>query len=286
VSKAWRYRISEIKRLFYRFRKSPISVIGLGILSFVVVAGLFANYIAPYPEDISEPHFADRFQPPSWEHIFGTDRLGRDLFSRVLFGIRISLLFSTVIIAIAVSIGTVLGLLSGYVGSILDAIVMRMSDLMMSVPPILLAILITTILTPSLENSMIAVAVTWWPSYARLVRGEVLRIKEEGFVEAAKAFGAGPLHVVFREILPNLVSPLSVKVTMDMGYVMLVQAALGFLGLGARPPTPELGVEASWGRQWIPTMWWLTFFPGLFIFLSVLSFSLVGDGIRDALVGD
>lgn len=259
---------------------------GLCVLSFLIVCGLFADFIAPYPQDVSEPHFANRFQPPSWEHIFGTDRLGRDLFSRVLFGIRISLTFSVVVIAIAVSVGSILGLVSGYVGSILDAIVMRMSDLMMSMPPIILVILITTILTPSLENSMIAVAITWWPSYARLVRGEVLHVKEEGFVEAAKAFGADPLHIVFREILPNLTSPIIVKMTMDMGYVMLVQAALGFLGLGARPPTPELGVEAAWGRQWIPTMWWLTFFPGLFIFLAVLSFSLVGDGIRDALVGD
>ncbi len=283
AAKRRHYRLEELGRNIYRFRKNKLAVLGFSWLLLTSVFAVFCYQFAPYPEDEATPHFYEVMKPPSRQHILGTDEAGRDILSRIIIGSRISLGVGFLTVAISAMIGVPLGLIAGYKGGILDAIIMRIADTIFAIPPLVLALCVTVVLTPSLQNTMIAIAIAGWPWYARLVRGEVLSAKEEVYVEASRSLGARTWTVIFREILPNIVSPVIVKVSLDMGFSILSLAALGFLGLGARPPIPEWGTMAGFGRVHLPTYWWLSAFPGLAIFMVVLASNFFGDGLRDAL---
>ncbi|MFC4408015.1 ABC transporter permease [Haloarchaeobius iranensis] len=279
-------RREDLNRVVYRFKQNPMSILGLCIIFGFVFIAIFAPYIAPYPNDAgyqNQPavHFDQKFESPSAEHLFGTDQAGRDIFSRVLFGTRLSLRIGVVVLAAAVSIGVPVGLVAGYLGGGVGMALMRITDVFLSVPPLVLALAVSVALEPNLTNVMLAIAAVWWPWYARLTYGEVLSVKEETYVEASRGIGATSTRTIFREILPNVLAPITVKMSLDMGYAILVAASLGFLGLGAQPPTPEWGTMVSQGRDYMPAQWWYSTFPGLAIFLIVLGFNFLGDGLRD-----
>lgn len=275
-------RAVQYRRAVRRLTSNALTVLGFLMLLTVIFAALFAPYLAPYPDDAGRAlHFDRMSEPPSADHLMGTDTLGRDIFSRVLFGARISLTMAAVVLTLAVGIGVPLGLVAGYFGGRVNAVIMRTTDVFLAIPPIVLALAVTAAVEPSLRNAMIAISFAWWPWYARLVQGEVLSVKEEAFVEASESLGARWYRVIAREILPNIVAPLSVKITLDAGFVILVGAALAFLGLGAQPPTPDWGQMVAAGRDNVTNFWWISTLPGLAISFTVLGFNMVGDGLRD-----
>lgn len=259
-------------------------MLGLILIGAIVFSAIFAPQIAPYPGDAGDAlHFDQTTEAPSLEHPMGTDKVGRDILSRVIFGSRISLQMGAIVLALAVPLGVSLGLIAGYMGGWVNAVIMRTTDMFLAIPPTIFALAVVAAITPSITNAMIAISVTWWPWYTRLVQGEVLSIKEEGFIEASESLGTGWIRVTFLEILPNAIAPITVKATIDFGFVVLVGASLGFLGLGAQPPTPEWGLMITRGRADITTAWWMATFPGLAISVTVLAFNLFGDGLRDLL---
>ena len=279
-------RIESAKRIAYRFKQNPLSLAGLAIILGLVFVAVFAPYIARHPQDagyMGEPavDFANRFVEPSLAHPFGTDQAGRDILSRVIFGTRYSLALGLFVLTFAIGVGVPVGLVAGYFGGVVGGVLMRITDVFLSVPPLVLALAVAVPLQPSLRNAMIAIAIVWWPWYARLVYGEVVSVREEQFVEASRGIGAGRIRIMFREILPNILAPITVKFSLDMGYAILIGAGLGFLGLGAQPPTPEWGTMVAEGRVYLPGQWWYSTFPGLAIFIAVLGFNLLGDGLRD-----
>lgn len=275
-------RYERLHRLKYRLFSNTLSIIGVLMILTVVFTAIFAPYIAPYPSDAGTGVHYDRIsEPPSLNHPMGTDQAGRDILSRVMFGARMSLTMGFVVLSIAVSIGVQLGLIAGYVGGYTQSVIMRTTDIFLSVPPILLAMAVAAVLSPSRINVMIAIAFAWWPWYTRIVHGEVLSMKEEEFVEASESLGAGRLRVMFKELLPNMVAPITVKATLDFGFVILVGAGLAFIGLGAQPPTPSWGSMIAQGRSNINTAWWMATMPGLAISFTVLGWNLLGDGLRD-----
>jgi len=276
--------MGDLRRGLRRALRNPLMLVGLiGLLIFVTVAA-FAGLIQPYPGDSrGATHIENALLPPSWEHPFGTGVLGRDVFSTVVAGSRISLLAGTITALGILTVGISLGLIAGFVGGWLEETIMRITDLFLSFPSLLLAMAITAALGPSLENAMLAVAITWWPSYCRLTRGEVLSLKQKEFTESARAIGAPPLRIMFRHILPNCFAPIFVAMMLDVGLIILTTSSLSFLGLGAQSPTPEWGLLITTGRTQFLTHWWVTTFPGLALFVVVLSFSLVGEGLREIL---
>jgi len=256
-------------------------VAGALIVTTMVVASLAAPWITPYhPVRMSAP---DRFQPPSLAHPFGTDQLGRDVLARVLHGGRLSLPMGVAPIAVAAAVGLLLGLAAGYVGGRLDLVIMRVADVWIAFPPILLAMAIVTVLGTGLPNIMIALGIAWVPYYARMVRASVLEAKERVYVDAARALGSRDLRVVVRHVLPNVLTPVLVMSSMGVANAILAGAALSFLGLGAQAPAPEWGTSLADARQFMRLAWWIGFFPGLAIALTVLGANLIGDGLRDAL---
>ena len=264
-----------------RLVRSPNLVVGAAVLALVVGAAIFAPQIAPHsPIDQA---FTDQLRPPSPPHLFGTDEFGRDVFSRVLYGARIALVIGVLADGIALALGVVLGVVSGYFGGRVDAVVMRSVDVVLAFPYLLLAMVVVTILGPSLINAMIAIGIVYTPQFARLVRAAVLAIKEQEFVEAAGAVGAGVARVLGRHILPNILSPIIVMATLTVGFTIVETAGLSFLGLGASPPTPEWGSMLATGRSFMLTAPWIATFPGLAILVTVVGFNLMGDGLRDLL---
>ena len=275
-------RTHEWRKLWARFRQSALSLVGAGIVGAIIAAAVLAPVLAPYPRHAGVFVDFDRaLKPPSAHNWLGTDDAGRDILSRLLFGARISIALGLAVLTIAVAVGVPLGLVAGYWGGRLGDLIMRVTDVFLAVPPIALALAVTAALRPTLTNAMIAIAFAWWPWYTRLVYGQVLSLKEQQFVEASRGLGASPWRIAFREILPNAWSPIIVKVTLDMGFVILTAAGLSFLGLGAQPPTPEWGTMIAEGRDYLPGVWWAATFPGLAIFVAVLGFNLLGDGLRD-----
>lgn len=287
-SEAMNNRKESARRIAYRFRQNPLSLVGLGIIVGLLVVAIFAPYIARHPQDagyMGEPavNFGNRFAEPSFTHLFGTDQAGRDILSRVIFGTRYSLALGLFVLTFAIGIGVPVGLVAGYIGGFTGQVLMRITDIFLSVPPLVLALAVAVPFQPSLRNAMIAIAIVWWPWYARLVYGEVISVREEQFVEASRGIGANRFRIMFREILPNVLAPITVKFSLDMGYAILIGASLGFLGLGAQPPTPEWGTMIAEGRAYLPAQWWYSTFPGVAIFIAVLGFNLLGDGLRDVL---
>jgi peptide/nickel transport system permease protein len=233
---------------------------------------------------ISDPTHIDLAQkllPPGSEHWFGTDALGRDIFAQVLHGARISLLVGFGVVALAAGLGVPIGLIAGFSGSWIDSLLMRLTDLFLAFPPLLLPIMLVAMTGPGLENSMLAVAVSWFPWYARIARAAAMGIKSENYIVSARAFGASNLRILWCHVLPNSMTPIIVQVSLDFGYAILTTAALGFIGLGATPPTPEWGLMISNSRSVFLDYWWTAAFPGLAIFLAVLGANLLGDGLRD-----
>ncbi len=261
--------------------RNPLTLTGLALIVFFALCALLAPALAPM--DPSEQILSLRLRPPSPAHWLGMDQLGRDVLSRLLFGARISLTVGLVVVTSAGLVGTFVGLVAGYMGGLVDELLMRFTDVFFAFPPLILAMAIAGALGPNLNNAMIAIAVVTWPVYARLVRGQVLALRQREFIEAARGIGASTPRILFRHLLPNTLSPLLVQASFDMGGAILSAAGLSFIGFGARPPTPEWGVMISEGSKFFSTQPWLSFFPGMAILLTVTSFNLIGDGLRDIL---
>lgn len=277
-------QIRSFKLTVYTLSRSPLSVIGFCFVSAFLIIVLIGPMIITYPGDIKGTlHMDQKLRPPSSKYPFGTDEVGRDIYSRVIMGTRLSFQIGLIIIFIAMGIGVPLGIIAGYVGGWLNEIIMRVTDIFLSIPGLLLALAIVGALGPGIKNAMLALSIVWWPGYVRLVQGKTLSLREESFVEAAKSIGASRLRIIFNHILPNCTSPIIVKASMDMGMAILFAANLGFIGVGAQPPQPEWGTMISTGRNYLPDHWWMATFPGLAILITVLGFNLLGDGLRDVL---
>jgi len=274
-------RKEEYIRILFR---NKLSVIGMMIILLLVITAIFAPFLAPYPEQAKgEPNLKERLQPPSLKHPFGTDHMGRDILSRVIYGARTSLIIGFSVVTIAVIIGLFLGLIAGYLGGKFDIMSMRITDVFLAFPPLLLALLIASTLGRGMLNAILALAISWWPWYTRLARGMAISVKNRPYVEAAKAMGIADWKIMLRHILPNSISPLIVQATMDIGSAILEAAALSFLGLGVQPPTPDWGLMISEGKNYFLNYWWYPVFPGLAIFVTVIAFNLVGDAVREVI---
>ncbi|HUV73711.1 MAG TPA: ABC transporter permease [Anaerolineae bacterium] len=278
-------RREDLQRSWYKFSRNRLSIVGLSTVLLVTFLAVFAPLVAPYPEHASAfVDFANASRSPCPTYPFGTDVVGRDIMSRIFFGFRFSLVMGVVVLSLVVPPGVILGLVAGYYqGTWLDTVIMRTTDIFLAVPPLVLALAICSVLTPNLFNAMIAVSLMWWPWYCRLVYGLASTLRSEFFVVSAELLGASKFHILFREILANCVSPIFTKISLDMGWVILIGASLSFVGLGAQPPTPDLGTMVADGSKYLPDQWWIAVFPALAIVLVVLGFNLLGDGLRDML---
>ena len=285
-------RLKDVKRLLFG-EASELSIIvdhlkndkpalfGLGVILLLVIMAVFADAISPY--DPNAQDLSRRLEPPSWEHPFGRDEFGRDILSRIIHGSRISLTVGIVVISISLLIGTALGALSGYIGGWVDMIIMRVADIFLAFPGLLLAIGLTAVLGQSIINVMAALAIVNWPGYARVIRSQVLYIKGLDYVEAARVMGASNARILASHVLPNSFAPIIVLATIGMGWAILAEAGLSFLGLGVQPPTPSWGSIIATGRDFIFRAPHITTIPGIVLALSILAFNLFGDGLRDAL---
>ncbi len=275
------YQFSLFQYVFKRIRSNPLGLVGLVIVSITILVALFASYLAPY--DPYEQHIEEALRGPSTAHWLGQDDLGRDILSRIIYGSRISLMVGFVTVSVSALLGTLLGAISGYFGGWVDEILMRITDILLAFPGILLAIGIMAILGPSLNNVIIALCIVGWKSYARLVRGEVLKEKEKEYIQAAKALGYSSPRIILFHLLPNVINPVLVTATLGIASMVISEAGLSFLGLGTQPPIPSWGTMLSEGRQYLLQAYHLTTFPGIAIMLLVLGFTFLGDALRDAL---
>jgi peptide/nickel transport system permease protein len=259
------------------------ALIGLVLILALVACALLAPVLATHPDDVFELHPAKRLRPPGPEHWLGTDRMGSDIYSRLLFGARITLLIGVIAVGASLAIGVPVGLVAGYYHGWPSDLLMRVSDIFLAVPQVVLAIAIAQTLGPSLPNVILALSVTYWPWFARLVYAETRSLQKEVFIESTTALGASPIRLIALHVLPNVASPIIVRASIGMGFTILTAAALGFLGLGPPPPTPEWGRTIAESREFLPDAWWYAAAPGLAIFLTVMGFNLLGDGLRDVL---
>ena len=260
-------------------RESPLNVVALGLIVVFFFICIFGTLLAPY--DPLRPAIQDKLVGPSSAHLLGTDELGRDVLSRVMAGARISLGIATLILIIAIPVGTLVGVFAGYYGGLIDEVLMRVTDIFLAFPAIILAMAIAAALGPNLRNTVIALTLVYWPWYARLIRGQVLQIKERDYVDAGRAIGVGTPRLIMRHILPNAVAPIIIQATIDVGFAVLATAGLSFIGLGAQPPSPEWGAMISNSRTYFREAWWYFTFPGVALTLTVIGFNLLGDGLRD-----
>ena len=270
---------SEKFRFF--LSSNVLFVFGALIFSLIIVLAIFAPYLAPY--DPVKINFSEKLVAPGLAHLMGTDELGRDILSRVIYGARTSLVIGFTVLILSISIGVPIGLVSGYFGGRIDTILMRVSDVFLAFPPLLLPIAITAALGAGLFNAMMALAISWFPWYARIMRSSVLAIRKELYIDAARAMGVGHGRIMIRHALPNASTPAIVQASMDFGYTILAAASLSFIGIGARPPTIEWGLMVALSRSKFLDFWWTAAFPGFAIFVTVLAVNLLGDGIRDLL---
>ena len=271
-----------MRHVFAVILREPLSLLSTGVIVLFILLAVFAFQIAPYPEEgAGKTHASNTLLAPSAEHWFGTDKLGRDILSRIIVGARPALIIPIGVVLFAVLIGAPLGALAGYKGGWLDEVIMRITDLFLAFPSLLLAMAIASALGRGLDKAAIALIVSWWPWYTRIARGVAVGLRERYFVEAAQASGVNDAVIIFRHILPNTLSPILVQATVDMGTVILAMGGLAFLGLGTQPPSPDWGLMVSEGRSFILDQWWIATFPGIAIFVVVLAFNLVGDTLRD-----
>jgi peptide/nickel transport system permease protein len=274
----------SLQRLVFRLTRNPLSIAGALIVLIMVIFTLGAPLLAPYPRHIGTfVDFANASHPPGAVHWFGTDDVGRDILSRAIFGLRTSLGLSVVVLAIAVPVGVVIGLIAGYFGGIGGAILMRITDVFLALPPLVLAMAIMGLLAPTMRNVMVAISVMYWPWHTRLAYSLARSLRQEDYVAASRIVGASNAYIMFSEILPNCIPSILIKTTFDLAFVILLIASLGFVGLGVQPPTPDLGRMVADGVRFLPFGWWISLFPGLMVMLAVLGFSLFGDGLRNAL---
>jgi len=264
-----------------KFAKDRPAVLGAVIVLSVALMAALAPVLVPYPGDISASHLLQRLKPPTFAHPFGTDNLGRDIFSRVILGTRGALAVALMVVGLAMVIGVPLGLIGGYYQRWGAEAIMRVTDLFLAVPQLILALALAQLMSPSLQTAMLALTLTYWPFFTRIVYAETRRLKASLFIDALQCMGARPPRILFLHILPNCVSPIIVRATIGMGYAILTAAVLGFLGMGAPPPQPEWGLMVAESREFLPDAWWFATFPGLAIFLVVFAFNLLGDGLRD-----
>ena len=274
---------SQWVEVWRRLKRNKMAVLGLIILIILVLLAVFADVIANYDNVVIKQNLAHRLQGPSAAHWLGTDEFGRDIFARLVHGTRVSLQVGIVAVGISIVIGGILGAVAGYYGGKLDNTIMRIMDIFLAVPSILLAIAIVSALGPSIINLMLAISISSVPSYARIVRASVLSIRDQEFIEAAKAIGASNTRIIFRHIITNSLAPVIVQATLGVASAILSTAGLSFIGLGIQPPAPEWGSMLSGGRQYLRYAWWVTTFPGVAIMITILSLNLLGDGLRDAL---
>lgn len=274
-------RARRARESWQTLRANPLTLIGLVTIALLLLAALLAPLLTPY--DPLRPDIASALQSPSWSHPFGTDEAGRDILTRVLYGARISLRIGVVAVSVIMVVGVTIGVIAGTVGGWVDATIMRVADVFLAFPTLVLALAIATSLGGGMQNVIVAVAIAGWPWYARLVRSVVLSVRQEGYVEAAKVSGASWPRIVRRHILPNSIGPVVVQASQDLGFTILLAASLGFLGVGVEIPDPEWGTMINDGRDVFMSAWWVAAFPGLAIALAVLAFNLAGDGLRDIL---
>jgi len=273
-----------LRRLRRALRRDPLALAGLLVLFGLLVMAVLGSWIAPYPaQGEGASDVASRMLPPSAAHLFGTDQLGRDVLSRVIVGARSAMVVSLLVVGLAAGIGMPLGAIAGYRGGRVDGAIMRLTDLFLAFPPLLLAMAIVAALGPGLDHVAIALAISWWPWYARLARGTAVSLRELPYIEAARSAGLSDRTILVRHIAPNSITPILVQATIDIGTVILAAGSLAFLGLGASPPAPEWGLMVSEGRTFILDQWWLSTFPGMAIFVAVLAVNVIGDLLRDLL---
>ena len=277
-------RRESLGRSWYKFSRNPLSVVGLVTVAGVILLALFAPYVTPFPRHAGP--FTDfahaKIAPGGAAYLFGTDQIGRDILTRIIFGLRSSLLMGILVLALVVPPGVLLGLLAGYFrGTWVDVLIMRVTDVFLAVPPLILALAVAAVLQPNLWHGMMAVSLMWWPWYTRLVYGLTSQLRNEYFVAAAEVNGASTWHILFREILPNTVSSVLTKMSLDVAWVIIIGSMLSFVGLGVQPPEPSLGSMVADGARYLPDQWWIAVFPALAIVVIVMGFNLLGDGIRD-----
>jgi len=259
------------------------AMLGLIIVILILILAVFGPVLAPHPEDASASHLLLRLRPPSLQYPFGTDNLGRDIFSRVILGAGGALTLALATVALAMAVGVPLGLYAGYRPGWLSECIMRTTDVFLSLPQLILALALAQLMTPSLQSAMIALSLTYWPFFTRIVFAEARRLRAALFIDALRGIGASTWRITFFHLLPNAMSPIIVRATIGVGFTILVAAVLGFLGMGVPPPTPDWGVMISESRSYLPDAWWYSTFPGLAILLTVLGFNLLGDGLRDVI---
>ncbi|WP_027633781.1 ABC transporter permease [Clostridium hydrogeniformans] len=274
---------SQWGEVWRRLKRNKPAMIGLVVICLLIILAVIAGFIADYDNVVIKQNLEERLQGPSSKYILGTDEFGRDIFARLIHGARVSLRVGILAVGIAIVIGGSLGAIAGYYGGVLDNVIMRIMDVFLAVPSILLAISIVSALGPSLFNLMLSIGISSVPSYARIVRASVLSIREQEFIEAAKAIGANDFRLVMRHIIPNSLAPVIVQATLGVAGAILSTAGLSFIGLGIQPPDPEWGAMLAGGRQYLRDAWHVTTFPGIAIMITILSLNLLGDGLRDAL---
>jgi peptide/nickel transport system permease protein len=276
--------VARRRALLEALRRNPLLLTGATIATVLVLVALLAPLLAPHPADAgTATNPVASLLPPSAQHLFGTDQVGRDLLSRVIYGTRISLRIAALVLISSIAVGVPLGLAAGYFGGWIDAVIMRITDVFLAFPALLLSLAFAAVLTPSVGNATLAIALTWWPWYARLARGQAASVTGRPFIEGCRALGVPATRTLLRHVLPNSITPVIVQASLDVGGIILTAAALSFLGLGAQDPTPEWGLMVSQGQSYFTTQWWLVTFPGAAILLTALAFNLVGDGLRELL---
>lgn len=277
-----RYRLSFITP--HSLRARPLLAISASLVLIIGVVAILAPWIVPFPGDAGTvTHPFSILHPPSLEHPFGTDQLGRDILSRVIFGTRISPLIAAVVVGSSLAIGVPVGVIAGYVGGAVDELLMRITDVFLAVPALLLALAFATVLPPGIGSTMIAIGVAWWPWYARLVRGQAASIRGRRYIESCRALGIPFWRVIIRHVIPNAITPVVVQASLDFSGVILTAAALAYLGLGVQDPTPDWGLMISEGQGYFPAQWWVVVFPGAAILITAVAFNLLGEGLKDLL---
>lgn len=274
-------RLRELLLTLEILSRNPSAVAGAFIIGLMAFMGLSADFLAPF--DPIRINLSERLSPPGWGHLFGTDEMGRDILSRVMHGARISLRIGFMVVAVAGITGSFIGAAAGFFGGRIDNFIMRVMDVVLSFPPLVLAMALAAAMGPSLNNAIMAVAFVMVPKFARIVRGEALAVKEMPYIAAARVSGAGNFWIIFNHILPNCVNSVVVLATLTLGETILIAASLSFIGLGAQPPEPEWGAMISVGRKFVMDQWWYATFPGLFILFTVIGFNILGDALRDVL---